>query len=172
MPALWCHTAKRLAPNHAPIRVIAAKVPAASDVGGNPPRLITRHPSSRRSPARLIVKVHIGQRLAGVILHDEAGVHFLRNYVAVSPSLNRLRRSARHNRHHCAAPTFGFTSTHLMAPEPASTAYTPQPRGEANIAKTTPTAAAIASTTTRARTERVTAKSARPRWLRPGWGGR
>ena len=30
---------------------------------------------------------------------------------------------------------------HLMAPEPASTVYTPQPRGEANIAKTTPTAA-------------------------------
>jgi hypothetical protein len=29
-----------------------------------------------------------------------------------------------------------------MAPDPASTVYTPQPRGEANIAKTTPTAAA------------------------------
>jgi hypothetical protein len=47
-----------------------------------------------------------------------------------------------------------------MAPEPASTAYTPQPRGEANIAKTTPTAAAIASTTTRARMERITARAA------------
>jgi hypothetical protein len=47
-----------------------------------------------------------------------------------------------------------------MAPEPGSTAYTPQPRGEANIAKTTPTAAAIASTTTRARMERVTASAA------------
>ena len=113
----------------------------------------------------------LGERHAGVILHDEAGVRFLRNYVAVSPSVNRLRRSARHNRHHCVAPTFGFTSSHLMAPEPASTAYTPQPRGEANVAKTTPTAAAIASTTTRARIERVTAKSARPRWPRPGWGG-
>ena len=31
-----------------------------------------------RSPAGLILKVHIGQRLAGVILHDEAGVHFPR----------------------------------------------------------------------------------------------
>jgi hypothetical protein len=55
---------------------------------------------------------------------------------------------------------FWFTSTHLMAPEPASTVYTPQPRGEANIAKTTPTAAAIASTTARARMERVTARAA------------
>jgi hypothetical protein len=59
---------------------------------------------------------------------------------------------------------FGFTSSHLMAPELASTAYTPQPRGEANFAKTTPTAAAIASTTTRARTERITATAAR--WSR------
>jgi hypothetical protein len=59
---------------------------------------------------------------------------------------------------------FGFTSSHLMAPELASTAYTPQPRGEPNFAKTTPTAAAIASTTTRARTERITATAAR--WSR------
>ena len=42
-----------------------------------------------------------------------------------------------------------------MAPEPASTVSTPQPRGEANIAKTTPTAS-----TTRARMERVTARVA------------
>jgi len=33
-----------------------------------------------------------------------------------------------------------------MASELASTAYTPQPRGEANFAKTTPPAGAIAST--------------------------
>ena len=52
---------------------------------------------------------------------------------------------------------FGFTSSHLMAPELASTAYTPQPRGEPNFAKTTPTAAAIA-------TERITATAAR--WSR------
>ena len=105
-----------------------------------------------------------------MILHDEASVR-LRNYVVVSPTLNRLRRSTRHGQQHCVAPAFGFTSTHLMAPEPGSTAYTPQPRGEANIAKTTPTAAAIASTTTRARIERVTAMAARPRWSRPGWFG-
>jgi hypothetical protein len=52
-----------------------------------------------------------------------------------------------------------------MAPDPASTVYTPQPRGEANIAKTTPTAAAVASTTARARMERVTARAAS--WQRP-----
>jgi hypothetical protein len=71
-------------------------------------------------------------------------------------------------------PTFGFTSTHLMAPEPGSTVYTPQPRGEANIAKTTLTAAAIATTTTRARMERVTARAAiwqPPRWPPPGGRG-
>ena len=88
------HTAKRLAPNHAPIRVIAAKVPAASDVGGNPPRLVTSDQLRRRLPAGPPLEI---DRVPGVILHDEAGVHFLRNYVAVSPSLNRLRRSARHS---------------------------------------------------------------------------
>jgi hypothetical protein len=96
------------------------------------------------------------------------------SYVAVLPRLNRLRHSAHHSQQHCVAPAFRFTSTHLMAPEPASTVYTPQPRGEANIAKTTPTAAAIASTTTRARMERVTARAASrqpPRWPCPGGRG-
>ena len=54
----------------------------------------------------------LGERHAGVILHDEAGVRFLRNYVAVSPSVNRLRRSARHNRLCCSY--FWF---HLHAPD-------------------------------------------------------
>jgi hypothetical protein len=93
-------------------------------------------------------------------LLDDASVS-ARNCVAVSPSLDRLQRSARHSQQHCVGPAFGFTSTHLMAPEPASTVYTPQPRGEPNIAKTTPTAAAIASTSPRARRARVTARAAR-----------
>ena len=65
---------------------------------------------------------------------------------AFYPIISQMERAARlahgdtaqtklHKHYVCSY--FGFTSTHLTAPEPGSTAYTPQPRGEANFAKTT-----------------------------------
>jgi hypothetical protein len=41
------------------------------------PCLVVRHQSSRRAASRLILEIDVGERLAGVILHDEAGVRFL-----------------------------------------------------------------------------------------------
>jgi hypothetical protein len=57
-----------------------------------------------RSPARLLLEIDVGERVPAVVPDDEAGVRFLRNCVAVSQSLNRLRRGARQQ--HCVAPTF------------------------------------------------------------------
>lgn len=46
------------------------------DVRCDAPRLIARHQPRRRSPAGLLLKVHIGEGRAGVILDDEARVRF------------------------------------------------------------------------------------------------
>ena len=42
------------------------------DVRGDAPRLVARHQSRCRSPARLILEIDIRQRVPGVVLHDEA----------------------------------------------------------------------------------------------------
>jgi hypothetical protein len=47
------------------------------DVRRDPPRLIAGQQLRRRSPAGLILEIDVGERLAGVVLHDEAGVRFL-----------------------------------------------------------------------------------------------
>ena len=54
-----------------------AAVLFVGDVDGDAPRLVARHQSRRRSPAGLLLEIDVSQRLAGVILHDEAGVRFL-----------------------------------------------------------------------------------------------
>jgi hypothetical protein len=48
------------------------------DVRSDAPRFVTRHQSRCRSPAGLLLEIDLGQRQAGVILHDEAGIRFLR----------------------------------------------------------------------------------------------
>jgi hypothetical protein len=46
------------------------------DVGGDAPGLVASEQLCRRARAGLILEIDVGQ-LAGVILHDEAGVGFL-----------------------------------------------------------------------------------------------
>jgi hypothetical protein len=52
MPALWCHTAKRLAPNHAPIRASLQKLRRLRDVGPNAAGLIAVQPIGRQAVRR------------------------------------------------------------------------------------------------------------------------
>jgi hypothetical protein len=50
---------------------LAQQLRKLCDVGCNPPRLVARYQSRRRSPAGLLLEIDIGERLTGLILHNE-----------------------------------------------------------------------------------------------------
>src|SRR5205807_5032972 len=64
------------------------------DVGRDPPRLVPRHQVRRRSPARLILEIDVGQRVAVGISHDEAILAELRFGVIDRPG--RRESTLRH----------------------------------------------------------------------------
>jgi hypothetical protein len=47
------------------------------DIGGDAPGLVAGEQMCRRAPSRLLLEIDVGERLAGVILHDETGIRFL-----------------------------------------------------------------------------------------------
>jgi hypothetical protein len=67
------------APNPHPLRALrpGQSTPAAWHVRRDPPRLVFCQQLGRGSPARLLLKVDIGQLLAAAVLHDKAGFQFL-----------------------------------------------------------------------------------------------
>jgi hypothetical protein len=78
----------------------SATTPAAWRFGREPPRLVVRHQSRRRSPAGLLLEIDIRQRAPGGILHDETGVRFLdgpgrRETAFMHRSSGRQRKGAR-----------------------------------------------------------------------------
>jgi hypothetical protein len=50
------------------------------DVGGDPPGFIAGHKIGRRSPARLLLVLDIRERVAVLVLHDEAGIVVVFDY--------------------------------------------------------------------------------------------
>src|SRR6185437_7241044 len=59
------------------LRAALQQVGQLGDVRGDPPRLIVRQQLGRGAPARLILEIHIGKRLAVRVAHGEARMRFI-----------------------------------------------------------------------------------------------
>jgi hypothetical protein len=96
---------------------LAQQLRKLCDVGCNPPRLVARYQSRRRSPAGLLLEIDICERLTGLILHNETGFAFLDGPRRREAALGHLLQSSSASRVTAGAAEFLTFTQQSARPE-------------------------------------------------------